>query len=254
MKVIILGAGNVASHLTRALLDSTVQVAQIYNRTLERAEAIAKPYNLPYTDKISELQKADLYIISTSDDAIEEVSYHIPFEDVLVVHTSGSLSIESLKGTYRKGILYPLQTFSIHKGIRYEKVPFFIETENDGDYTRLEKLILKISGSVYKIKAEQRFKLHLSAVFVCNFTNYMYAIGEKLVQEADLPFKTLLPLIDETCQKIHEMAPSEAQTGPAKRNDQNIIEKHLEMLDEQDDLAQLYTLITQGIQKKEYEL
>ncbi|APD07267.1 hypothetical protein UJ101_01756 [Flavobacteriaceae bacterium UJ101] len=254
MKVVILGAGNVASHLTRALLDSTVQVAQIYNRTLEKAEAIAKPYNLAYTDKISELQKADLYIISTSDDAVEEVSYHIPFENALVVHTAGSLGIDSLKGRYRKGVLYPLQTLSIDKGIRYEKVPFFIEAEKDEDFKELEKLMLKVSEKVHRITAEQRAKLHLSAVFVCNFVNYMYSIGDKLVQEAGLPFETLIPLIDETCQKIHEMTPLEAQTGPAKRNDQLIIDKHLEMLKDHNDLARLYTVMTKGILKQQDEL
>lgn len=251
MKVVILGAGNVASHLMRALLDSTVHVAQIYNRTLEKAEAIAKPYNLAYTDKISEIEKADLYIISTSDEAVEEVSYHIPFKDVLVVHTAGSLGVDALKGPYRKGVLYPLQTFSTEKGVRYEKVPFFIETEEEEDFKILEKLMLKVSEKVHRITMEQRAKLHLSAVFVCNFVNYMYSIGEKLVEEAGLPFQTLIPLIDETCQKVHEMTPVEAQTGPARRDDQIIIEKHLEMLKGQDDLVQLYTLLSKGILKQQ---
>ncbi|MFV0531521.1 MAG: Rossmann-like and DUF2520 domain-containing protein [Flavobacteriales bacterium] len=254
MKVVILGAGNVASHLTRALLESTVHVAQIYNRTLKKAEAIAKPYNLAFTDKISELQKADLYIISASDKAVKEISCHIPFEDVLVVHTAGSLGMDSLKGNYRKGVLYPLQTFSMDKGVRYEKVPFFIETENDEDFIKLEKLLLKVSEKVYRMTSEQRIYLHLSAVFVCNFTNYMYTIGEKLLEQADLPFKMLIPLIDETCQKIHEIPPSKAQTGPAKRDDQNIIEKHLEMLKNQSDLAQLYALMSKEILKQQHEL
>lgn len=254
MKVVILGAGNVASHLTRALLDSTIHVVQIYNRTLEKAETIAKPYNLAYTDKISELKKADLYIISTSDNAIEEVSYHIPFKDTLVVHTAGSLGIDSLKGHYRKGVLYPLQTFSINKGIRYEKIPFFIETEEENDFKRLEKMILKVSEKVSRITETQRAQLHLSAVFVCNFVNYMYSIGEKLVQEADLSFQTLIPLIDETCQKIHKTSPIKAQTGPAKRNDQNIIEKHLTMLKDEHSLSQLYALMTKNILKQQHEL
>lgn len=254
MKVVILGAGNVASHLTRALLESAVHVAQIYNRTLKKAEVIAKPYNLAFTDKISELQKADLYIISTADEAIEEVSYHIPFDDVLVVHTAGSLGIESLKGDYRKGVLYPLQTFSTHKAVRYEKVPFFLETENKEDFKKLEQLIKKISEKVYQITSEQRAKLHLSAVFVCNFVNHLYTIGEKLVEDAGLPFETLVPLIDETCQKIHEIQPKEAQTGPAIRNDQVIIEKHLNMLKNQNDWFQIYQLMTQGIIKQHNEL
>ncbi len=254
MKVVILGAGNVASHLTRALLESTVHVAQIYNRTLEKAEAIAKPYNLAYTDKISEIQKADLYIISTSDEAIEEVSYHIPFDDTLVVHTAGSLGIDSLKGDYRKGVLYPLQTFSTDKAVRYEKVPFFIETENEEDFKKLEKLMLKVSEKVQKITSEQRATLHLSAVFVCNFVNYLYTIGEKVIEEAGLPFETLVPLIDETCQKIHEITPKQAQTGPAKREDQVIIEKHLAMLKNKNDWFQIYQLMTQGIVKQQNEL
>ncbi len=250
MKVVILGAGNVASHLTRALLESAVQVAQIFNRTLEKAEAIASPYNLSYTDKISEIEKADLYIISTSDDAVEEVSYHIPFDDALVVHTAGSLGLDSLKGDYRKGVLYPLQTLSIEKGVRYDKVPFFIETENGEDFKELEKLMLKVSSKVYRINSEQRAKLHLSAVFVCNFVNLMYSVGEKIVEDAGLPFKTLLPLINETSQKVNEIKPLDAQTGPAIREDQNVIDKHLNMLKEDPELSNIYSILTNEILNK----
>lgn len=113
--VVIIGAGNVAFHLTRALIQNTVNVRQVFNRTLSKAEELGNTYNIKFTNKISELEKADLYIIAASDVAVEELSHYIPYQDTLVVHTSGSLDTKVLKGNYRKGVFYPLQTFTQKK-------------------------------------------------------------------------------------------------------------------------------------------
>lgn len=230
--VSIIGAGNVAFHLTRAFIKNTIQVKQIYNRTLAKAEKIGAANKIRFTDKISELERSDLFVIAASDRAIEELSMHIPFDDVMVVHTSGTIPMNALKGNYRKGVLYPLQTFSINRKLDYNDIPFFIEAENSEDANQLVKLAERVSNKVKIIDSEQRAKMHLAAVWGCNFVNHMYYLAEKAAKKADLPFDYLRPLIEETANKIQDLSPYEAQTGPAKRNDRIIIEKHLDLIED----------------------
>src|SRR5690606_36819958 len=246
--VVILGAGNVAFHLTRALLQNTVNVRQIFNRTLSRAEELGEANNIGFTNKISELEKADLYIIAASDSAVEELSHYIPFDDCLVVHTSGSLNTDVLKGDYRKGVFYPLQTFTKRKNLRYEEIPFFVEAENKEDEDALYALADKVSNEVHRVDSHKRQKIHMSAVWVGNFVNHLYYIGNKFCEENEVPFDVLRPLIEETSRKVQDMNPYEAQTGPARRNDEIIIEKHLEVI-EDSRLKQLYQLLTDSIQR-----
>src|SRR5690606_3462216 len=244
--VVIIGAGNVAFHLTRALMQNTVNVRQVFNRTLFKAQELGEANNIKYTDKIAELEKADLYIIAASDSAVEELSHYIPFEDTLVVHTSGSLSTSVLKGDYRKGVFYPFQTFTKRKILRYEEVPFFVEAENQEDEDALFKLADKISNEVHRVDSAKRLKVHLSGIWASNFVNHMYQIAQDICKEADLPFDVLRPLIEETALKVQDLEPFEAQTGPARRGDEIIINKHLEIL-EDSRLQQLYRLLSDSI-------
>lgn len=246
--VVILGAGNVAFHLTRALIENTVNVRQIFNRTLERAAEVGEANKIGYTDQISKLEKAELYIIASSDSAVEELSHYIPFDDALVVHTSGSLGTNVLKGDYRKGVFYPLQTFTKKKNLRYEDVPFFIEAENPEDEEALFKLAQKVSNEVHKVDSVKRLKIHMAAVWVSNFVNHLYYIGNKVCEENGVPFNVLRPLIEETALKVQDMDPYTAQTGPARRQDDIVINKHLEIL-EDSRLQQLYKLLSDSIQR-----
>ncbi len=246
--VVILGAGNVAFHLTRALLQNTVNVRQIFNRTLSKAEEVGEANNIGYTNKISELEKADLYIIAASDTAVEELSHYIPFDDALVVHTSGSLGTNVLKGDYRKGVFYPFQTFTKTHKLRYEEVPFFVEAENKQDEDALFALADKISNEVHRTTHEKRMRVHLAGVWVSNFVNHLYTIGNKICEDNDLPFDVLRPLIEETAMKVQDMKPYDAQTGPARRHDEIIINKHLEII-EDSRLNQLYRLLSESIQR-----
>lgn len=249
--VVILGAGNVAFHLTRALIQNTVNVRQIFNRTLEKAASVGEANKVNYTDKISELEKADLYIIATSDSSIEELSHYIPYDDTLVVHTSGSLGTKVLKGDYRKGVFYPFQTFTRKKEImRYDDIPVFVEADNKEDEESLFTLARKVSNEVHKADHAKRLKIHMSGVWVSNFVNHLYYIGSEICKDADMPFDVLRPLIEETALKVREsMEPYEAQTGPARRNDNIIIEKHLEILEKDSRLQQLYRLLTDSIKR-----
>lgn len=246
--VVIIGAGNVAFHLTRALIQNTVNVRQIFNRTLSKAKELGEANNIMYTDKISELEKADLYIIAASDSAVEELSHYIPYDDTLVVHTSGSLSTKVLKGDYRKGVFYPFQTFTKRKPLRYEEVPFFVEAENKEDEDALFKLADKISNEVHRVDSERRLKIHMAGVWASNFVNHLYFIGEKFCKEAGVPFDVLRPLIEETAQKVQDMDPYDAQTGPAKRGDDIVIQKHLDTLSDSS-LQQIYQLLTDSIKR-----
>jgi len=248
--VVILGAGNVAFHLTRALIQNTVNVRQIFNRTLDAAARVGEANKVNYTDKISELEKADLYIIATSDSSIEELSHYIPYDDTLVVHTSGSLGTKVLKGAYRKGVLYPFQTFTKKKEImKYDDIPVFVEAENKEDEDALYALAKKVSNEVHRIDQEKRLKIHMSGVWVSNFTNHLYYIGNQICKEAGVPFDVLRPLIEETALKVRDMNPYDAQTGPARRNDDIVINKHLEILEEDSRLQQLYRLLTDSIKR-----
>jgi|SRR5690606_15064539 len=246
--VVIIGAGNVAFHLTRALIQNTVNVRQIFNRTLATAQELGEANNINYTDKISELEKAELYIIAASDSAVEELSHYIPYDDTLVVHTSGSLGTDVLKGDYRKGVFYPFQTFTKRKNLRYEDVPFFVEAESKDDEEALFKLADKISNEVHRVNSEKRRKIHMSGVWASNFVNHLYYIAQSICKEADVPFDVLRPLIEETALKVQDLEPLDAQTGPAKRGDDLIIQKHLDLLKDSRQ-QQLYQLLSDSIKR-----
>jgi predicted short-subunit dehydrogenase-like oxidoreductase (DUF2520 family) len=250
--IVILGAGNVAFHLTRALIENTVNVRQIFNRTLAHAQEIGEANRIAYTDKISEIEKADLYIIACADSGIEEFSHYIPFDDVLVVHTSGSSPISALKGDYRKGVLYPLQTFTKTKKLRYDEIPFFIEAENPEDTNALKELALRISNDVYELDYAKRMEIQMCGVWAANFVNHMYKIAGDICAKNDIPFDVLLPLIQETSNKVEEMLPYEAQTGPARRGDDIIINRHLDLLQNDSRLLQIYQILTDSI-KRDYD-
>lgn len=250
--IVILGAGNVAFHLTRALIENTCNIRQIFNRTLEHAREIGEANRISYTDKISEIEKADIYIIASADSGIEEFSHYIPYDDVLVVHTSGSSPMSVLKGDYRKGVFYPLQTFSKERTMRYDNIPFFIEAENPEDLKKLNELGNRISNEVHELNFASRMQVHMTGVWANNFVNHLYYIAGNICEQNNVPFDVLLPLIQETANKVIEMNPKDAQTGPAKRGDQVIIDRHLEALQNDSRLLQIYQIMTDSI-KRVYE-
>ena len=165
----------------------------------------------------------------------------------MVVHTSGSSALAVLDNKNRKGVFYPLQTFTKGKKVDFTPIPICLETENEQDYQLLENLGNCISKKVFQINSEQRKSLHVAAVFVCNFVNHLYQIGNEICEANQIPFEVLHPLIQETAQKILELTPKEAQTGPALRNDTKTIQKHLDFLSDEN-YTTIYKLLTQSIQ------
>ncbi|AZJ31232.1 Predicted oxidoreductase, contains short-chain dehydrogenase (SDR) and DUF2520 domains [Tenacibaculum mesophilum] len=251
IKVAIIGGGNVATHLANAFSKTNeVSLVQMYARNIEQIEHLKEV--TPITNSIELLTEADVYIIAVSDDAIGDVSRKIEQKNGLVVHTSGSVAMQSLQNIGRKGIFYLLQSFSKDKDVNFDEIPFCLEAENEEDLQLLETLAKSIGKKVYRINSEQRKRLHVSAVFVNNFTNHMYKIGADICNEYQVPFEVLLPLIQETAQKITELSPKAAQTGPAKRNDQKTIQNHLALLNAEQ--QEIYKLITKSIQQNGKEL
>jgi len=249
MEIVIIGSGNVAYHLSKAFVQNNIPLAQIFGRNEKELHKISEELNIPFST--NNLVESDLYIICVSDNSVEDVSKIITKKDCLVAHTSGSLPKEILQGDYRKASFYPLQTFSKSKELDYSKIPFFIETENEEDKKALFEIASKVSHNVMESSHEKRKYIHLTAVFACNFVNHLFSRAKEISDSQEIPFDYFLPLIDETVQKIHEIEPKSAQTGPAVRNDKRILELHEQLL--KDESLEIYKTMNHSIQKM-YEL
>lgn len=243
--VIVLGSGNVASHLISYINASNeLNLVQIYARNLNNINVSID--NSLITNDFSQIKNADIYIIAVSDNSISEVSEKLPFENRFVVHTSGSAELSTINPKNKRGVFYPLQTFSKNKAIDFNEIPFCLETEFESDYENLEKFANKFSTKVYKISSEQRKYIHITAVFVSNFTNHMFTIGNEICKDNNIPFEIFKPLIQETINKITDLEPIKAQTGPAVRDDTNTIKKHLNLITNEK-IKSLYLNITESI-------
>ena len=246
--IVILGAGNVAKHLYAAFLkQKSVEVVQCYNRKGIPLHNDQKEDTI--TKDLNNLKQADIYILAISDDAIGHVSKSLPFRNRLVAHTSGSVPIHAIDHRNDRGVFYPLQTFSDSTVIDFGSVPFCIEAERNQDAVILKKLATTLSQHIYDISSEQRNILHVAAVFVNNFTNYMFSVGNEICLNHKIPFEILHPLIQETAKKAITIQPDNAQTGPAIRNDQQTIERHLDIL-KNNSQKELYKMLTKAIQSK----
>lgn len=243
----IIGAGNVAYHLYKALKKADkYKLQNVAVRSLEKAKSFVDEYLL--VDDVALLKKADITIISVTDSAIESISMLIPYTGSLVVHTSGTTAMNVIDNKHKKGVFYPLQTFSKSKEIDFKSIPLCLEAESDDDLKNLKDLANSLSSKVYEISSQQRKSLHVAAVFVSNFTNHMYAIGEDICTKNNVSFDVLKPLIKETANKIEYLNPKDAQTGPAIRHDDKTLNAHKEFLS--NNLQnEIYQLITKSIQE-----
>lgn len=227
IRVLLVGNGNIASHLHTAFLNADhIAVSRINSRNLEH------------------IPSADITIIAVSDAAIAEVSSQI--KNPFVVHTSGACEINELKNTTHKGVFYMLQTFSKNKEVNFDEVPFCLEAENPEEKKMLEELARSIGKNIYTVNSEQRKALHVAAVFVNNFTNHLYKTGNDICKQYGVPFEILQPLIKETATKVSYLPPENAQTGPAIRKDTKTIKNHLNLLNIEQ--QQIYTILTKSIQ------
>ncbi|MEN2755149.1 Rossmann-like and DUF2520 domain-containing protein [Capnocytophaga sputigena] len=241
----IIGAGNMAYQLTQAFHNHPeVQLQQLYNRSKLSPEFDA--FEIEKTHHLSTLRPADVCIIAVKDEAIAGISKKLPFENQLVVHTSGNTSIEAIDSKNRRGVFYPLQTMNKQTIVDFTKVPFCLEAENTNDFCLLQRLASLLSTKIYTLNSYQRRVLHLAAVFMNNFSNHLVYISQQICKENEVPFEILQPLLAETFVKLQNTSAYDAQTGPARRNDFLTITNHLAMLDN-NNYKEIYNIITKSI-------
>lgn len=248
--VALIGAGNLATQLAIALKKKDIKIKQVFSRNKNSAKELAEKTGSAYTNNLSELvPDADIYIIAVKDSAILEVLENLQLNETkLIVHTAGSVPMSILEGfSNNYGVFYPLQTFSKSREVDFSNIPICIEANHPSVLMKLENLAKNLTISVNQINSDERKTLHLAAVFANNFVNQMYTVSAEILQNKKLDFELLKPLIAETAAKVQELSPIEAQTGPAKRYDQTIINAHLNMLDSQPDYRKIYSFVTESI-------
>lgn len=256
MKIVLIGAGNLATHLGKALHAAGHDMVQVFSRTMQSAETLASLLDAePLTDMAQVRDDADVYIFSVKDSALEQlISQLCGGEKKVFLHTAGSMPMSVFRGkALHYGVLYPMQTFSKQREVDFSIIPCFIEANDEFALKQIEGLAGQISLRVYQLSSEDRKYLHLSAVFACNFANHCYAASQELLQQHGVPFDVMLPLIDETAAKVHGMTPKEAQTGPAVRYDENVIGKQIQLLENQPYFQKIYDCMSKSIHELESE-
>lgn len=250
LKVVLVGAGNLATNLGKALFRAGHEIVQVYSRTAASATALAETLNCAYTTDLHEVvRSADVFIISVKDSVLASVATVLQEgrERQLFVHTAGSMPMDTLPLT-RRAVFYPMQTFSKSKEVDFSVIPCFVEAKEEADLQLLKALASTISDTVYELDSENRKYLHLAAVFCCNFANHCFSLGAELLERhGHIPFSVMLPLIDETAAKLYSMSPRAAQTGPAVRWDTNVMDAHLQLLADSPEMQQIYELMSKSI-------
>ena len=251
-RVVFIGAGNLATRLSLEMRRAGMEIRQVYSRADTHARELAERLACAWTTAPEAIvSDADLYLFALKDSALREVIERVRPNGGLWVHTAGSMPMSVFEGcAERYGVLYPLQTFSKEREVDFRRIPFFLEANLEEDKEILEQLSRAVSRDVRFLPSEKRRHLHLGAVFACNFVNHIYALADDILREEGIPFEVLLPLIDETAAKVHRLTPREAQTGPAIRYDENVINKHLAMLDKMPELKALYETLSRSIYKE----
>ncbi len=255
-KVVIIGAGNVGGHLAKRFENQDVKVLQVLTRHWDKHESLHHELDAQFITAFAEMNDtADAYILAVNDSSIQEVAANIKqhIGNQFIAHTSGATP-STILAPYSKryGILYPLQTFSEVRAQDWENLPVCVDANEKTDLDFLHNLALRLSPKVFDINDEQRSILHVAAVFVNNFSNYLFQIAEEISRKENIPFELLKPLIIETAAKVQNHAPHEMQTGPARRGDMPTIQKHLEYLENYPDYYTLYQTMTDLILRKYY--
>jgi predicted short-subunit dehydrogenase-like oxidoreductase (DUF2520 family) len=250
--ITMIGAGNVSWHFSRALHNKGYIIREIWSRKLQHAQELASKSGSKAVSSISSISlDSDLYILAVNDSAISTVVKELIPNNSILVHTAGSVDMQAIAGVSPNyGVLYPLQTFSKHIPLNLAEVPFCIEASNSSTLAELKKLAGDLSVVVKEISSQERLLLHIAAVFTSNYTNLMYTFAADLVTAKGLSFDLLKPLVAETARKVLTNEPSRVQTGPAKRGDQAIIDRHMQLLADMPEFAEIYNLLAQRIKER----
>ena len=251
-RVVLVGAGNMATAIAVALSKADNRPVAVWSRTAESAQMLADRVGAEWYCDIDALPQADVVIISVVDSALREMTTRVvaKYPDAVILHTAGSIPMNTLQqcGAKKYGVLYPMQTVNKNSVVSLDDVTVFVEACDDAIAVQVEALARTISKKVVYASSEQRCYLHVAAVFACNFSNAVYNMAAELLEKHGLPFEAMLPLIDEAARKVHRMSPVEAQTGPARRGDANVMNAHMMMLD--DELANIYETLSDYIMRR----
>jgi len=252
IRIVMIGAGSVATHLSMALKDAGHIILQVYSRTNISAMQLAELMSCDSTTNMNTLRKdADLYILALSDEAIVDCVSKFSFPQAMIIHLSGGLEKDLFNGQIQNyGVMYPVQTFSKGRDIDFKSIPLCLEASNSEMKKFLVRLAGQLSSSIHIVNSDQRKMINLAAVYSCNFVNHFYDIASRILKRNNLPFELLYPLIIETANKVQENLPGDVQTGPAKRNDQAIINKHLDLLSSNPRYQSLYSELSKSIRQE----
>ncbi len=253
MRIVLIGAGRLDTNLGRELCQAGHDIQAVYSRTMDSAKALATTVGAKATDDITSLPyDADVYIIAVKDAVLGDVIAQATEgrENQVFMHTAGSMPLDIFKGkTAHYGVFYPMQTFSKERAVDFTEIPVFLEASDDETLRMMHALADTITHETYELSTENRKFLHLAAVFACNFANHCYALSAEVLENHGIPFKVMLPLIDETARKVHELHPKDAQTGPAVRYDENVINAQERLLSASPDIQEIYRNLTENIHK-----
>ena len=245
-KITFLGSGNVATNLAFKMKESGYKIVEVWSKSASSAKELSDKINTNWTTDISSLKDTELLIIAIKDDFIEEIVSKIKNKNTPIVHTSGGIGIHALKQHLSYGAFYPLQSLNKNNLCDFNDTPICIEANNEMLKNHLLSIANKISKSVHLIDSAKRKQIHLAAVFASNFSNHMISISEKILKEIDLDPDLLKPLIHHTINKLDKNSANTTQTGPAIREDYQVIENHRKMIKDPD-LKLIYSKITDHI-------
>jgi predicted short-subunit dehydrogenase-like oxidoreductase (DUF2520 family) len=250
MEIVFVGAGRVATHLAKALYAGGHRITAVYSRTITSAEALAGEVHATPSNRIDALpEKADVFVLSVKDSVLKDVISELRKgrEQQVFLHTAGSIPMSVFGEHQHCGVFYPMQTFSKEKAVDFSRVHIFIEGRDAGTLDLARKVAETLSANVHELNSSERRYLHLAAVFACNFANHCYALSAQILEAHGLPFESMLPLIRETAEKVETVHPREAQTGPAARRDENVMDAQKALLADNPQMQQIYDIMSKSI-------
>ncbi|MCW3125153.1 MAG: hypothetical protein JWO03_811 [Bacteroidetes bacterium] len=248
--ITLIGSGNTATALGKALKQAGHQIIQVWSRSAGKANELAGILGVEATADLSAINdQADVYLVAVKDDAIESIGSHLKVGGKVIAHTSGIKSRELLKEAGNNyGVFYPFVSMTKETAVDFKRALVMIEGSNQGTSDMLSSIAKTISDNVKTVEQDQRQVLHLSAVFVNNFSNHLYSISEKILTEKGLSFDDMRPLIAAHTENVMKYLPSALQTGPAVRDDRSTIDIHMDLLSKNQELKEIYSLLTSSIQ------
>lgn len=256
MRIVFVGAGRLATQFARALHEKGHEIVAVYSRTIESAKALSELVGGYATTSIAELPlTADAFILAVKDDALAGLIPQLAEgrSDCSIFHTAGSVPMSVFGSLRHHGVIYPMQTFSKECEVDFARIPVFIEASSEETIQRAEALATAVSSEVHRLSSDERRYLHLAAVFACNFSNHCYALAADILERQGLPFSVMLPLIEETARKAGTMHPRDAQTGPAVRYDEHVIQSQLQLLADDPLKQEVYALMSRSIYLEKLE-